>query len=333
MLLLECGKSNNCILLTLLAVCFAFSGVAEAKSVSASVITPWLTIPQSYVMEAAEILSDKEQQGGDPSYFWRFLEVYEKPAGDGGGETSKKAYFDAAMDAVHKVLNANTVASTVFQLVLDARGGSPSVELHSSIAKSQLKWNSNERSISVCNNKKGSSPAMAVAVVESKGYACDVDTLDQLLAKEEVVADMEEVVLYDFDHKYRVSPSSDPVHDKSPLKVLLYGIIGEEGFNALHNKLSTYATTGRIEYVVRHAPFLSSIAKTVETPKTHLKGYGVSLDLKSMEYKALDDRDISEEDADSEEAKRRRRKKIWKMTLADSSFQGSYLAVLRWKKN
>ena len=72
-------------------------------------------------------------------------------------------------------------------------------------------------------------PAMAVAVVESKGYACDVDTLDQLLAKEEVVADMEEVVLYDFDHKYRVSPSSDPVHDKSPLKVLLYGIIGEEG--------------------------------------------------------------------------------------------------------
>ena len=297
-------KSNNCILLTLLAVCFAFSGVAEAaKSVSASVTTPWLTIPQSYVMEAAEILSDKEQQGGDPSYFWRFLDVYERPVGDGGSEPSKKAYFDAAMDAVHKVLNANTVASTVFQLVLDARGGSPSVELHSSIAKSQLKWNSNERSISVCNNKKGSSPAMAVAVVESKGYACDVDTLDQLLAKEEVVADMEEVVLYDFDHKYRVSPSSDPVHDKSPLKVLLYGIIGEEGFNALHNKLSTYATTGRIEYVVRHAPFLSSIAKTAETPKTHLKGYGVSLDLKSMEYKALDDRDISEEDADSEEAK------------------------------
>ena len=263
-------KNSICTLLTLLAVGLAFSGVAEAaKSVSASVTTPWLTIPQSYVMEAAEILSDKEQQGGDPSYFWRFLEVYEKPAGDGGSEPPKKAYFDAAMDAVHKVLHANTVASTVFQLVLDARGGSPSVELHSSIAKSHLKWNSNERSISVCNNNKGSPATMAVAVVESKGYACDVETLDQLLEKEEVVADMEEVVLYDFDHKYSIGPSSISVRDKTPLKVLLYGIIGEEGFNVLHNKLSTYATARRIEYVVRHAPFLSSIAKQLR-PLKHI---------------------------------------------------------------
>ncbi len=297
--------SFHYVVLVNLLITFCFSNftikIQAAKTVSASVTAPWLSIPQSYVMEAAEILSDAEQQGGKPSYFWDFLNTYENPNDEGdAGMPLKETYFTASMETVNKIIkNDHSVLSEVFRLKLDARAGSPSVELHSSIAKKDLKWNEIERKVNVCGEDEDlSTSGTAIAMVETKGFACNVNVLMELFKDNKMEGKngntTGNIALYDFDHEYDNSETKD-----SAIIVVLYGIIGENSFTRFHEKLVSLAKDGIIKYIVRHAPFLSRmLTETPIIPRTFLKGYGISLDLKSMEYKALDDRDLSEEEND-----------------------------------
>jgi UDP-glucose:glycoprotein glucosyltransferase len=68
--------------------------------------------------------------------------------------------------------------------------------------------------------------------------------------------------------------------------VTLHGQIGTDEFRAFHGHLASLCEKGQARYVFRHAPGDSD--ESLHT-KIVLAGYGVSLDIKNMEYKTLDD--------------------------------------------
>ncbi|KAF9027018.1 hypothetical protein BDZ89DRAFT_1102004 [Hymenopellis radicata] len=117
--------------------------------------------------------------------------------------------------------------------------------------------------------------------------ACDVETLVQLAGKETI--DSQEGIptpfvrpnIFSFDHVY---PSSD----KPPSRTaVFYASLHSEHFRELHSYLLTHASSGALEYVFRHIP------PGQVRSKNYLTGYGVALDLKKMDYLAVDDRNTN----------------------------------------
>ncbi|XP_072111746.1 UDP-glucose:glycoprotein glucosyltransferase 1 isoform X1 [Mobula birostris] len=81
-------------------------------------------------------------------------------------------------------------------------------------------------------------------------------------------------------------------HIKPPLRnelpfVILYGEIGTEEFSRFHKILCSKSDEGRVNYVLRHYVAHSS------QEKVFLSGYGVELAIKSTEYKAKDDTQVT----------------------------------------
>jgi UDP-glucose:glycoprotein glucosyltransferase len=73
---------------------------------------------------------------------------------------------------------------------------------------------------------------------------------------------------------------------------VLYGAPSSSNFRDLHSYLLGLANAPepRVEYIFRHAIPLS---RQTKTEPAYLSGYGVSLDLKKMEYSAVDDRRVA----------------------------------------
>lgn len=89
--------------------------------------------------------------------------------------------------------------------------------------------------------------------------------------------------LLSFDHLY------PPLHkslSRPALTAILYGTLSSPNFRDLHSYLLAQAnlSTPQLEYVFR--PMRSNTIKQDHD----LTGYGVALDLKKMDYLALDDR-------------------------------------------
>lgn len=82
--------------------------------------------------------------------------------------------------------------------------------------------------------------------------------------------------IHNVDHIY---PGID---EKAPLAVV-YGEMGSPGFAKAHHRLEEAAKNGQIRYVLRH------FFKNQLPGKVTLSGYGVELQIKSTEYKAVDD--------------------------------------------
>ncbi|TFK38220.1 UDP-glucose:Glyco protein glucosyltransferase-domain-containing protein [Crucibulum laeve] len=121
---------------------------------------------------------------------------------------------------------------------------------------------------------------------------CDVDTLAKLAGVETI--DPAEKLLSDssytrptiltFDH---IFPPQDHILERPPRTAVLYGSLDSPNFRGLHTYLLSLANRPdpHVEYVFRHVP-----PTTREDKRNYLSGYGVSLDLKKMDYLALDDR-------------------------------------------
>ena len=73
--------------------------------------------------------------------------------------------------------------------------------------------------------------------------------------------------------------------------ITLYGSIGSTSFCTAHQTLLPKAQAGEIRYTIRHYfRHLPEIEKV-----TQLRGFGVVLDIKNMEYKNVDDRENKSE--------------------------------------
>lgn len=97
----------------------------------------------------------------------------------------------------------------------------------------------------------------------------------------------EQSQLLSFDHVYPDVKTPVPA-------VILYGSIFSPNFRALHEYIYVLAKGPRpkVKYIFRHAP--PSIS---HSSPHYLSGYGVFMDLKKMDYLALDDRQQSQTSA------------------------------------
>ncbi|KAJ7485860.1 glycosyltransferase family 24 protein [Mycena latifolia] len=125
---------------------------------------------------------------------------------------------------------------------------------------------------------------------------CDVQTLAQLAGVETIdPPDNSTLIpptpfarpkLLPFDH---VHPSPARTLSRPPRTAIFYASLGSPNFRELHSYLYALAdkSTPSVEYVLRPVPEGS------DASLFSLSGYGVSLDLKKMDYLALDDRHAS----------------------------------------
>ena len=92
--------------------------------------------------------------------------------------------------------------------------------------------------------------------------------------------------LLPFDHAH---PSPDLALDRPPRTAILYTSFTSSNFRDLHAFLYSASNTQdpHLEYVLRHVPPADHASRE---ERTYLSGYGVALDLKKMDYLALDDR-------------------------------------------
>lgn len=97
-----------------------------------------------------------------------------------------------------------------------------------------------------------------------------------------------------FDH---IFPPPDLILDRPPKTAILYASMVSPNFRELHSYLLKFVNKldPHVEYVFRHIP-----PTTRSNGRSYLSGYGVALDLKKMDYLALDDRHSSSEGRSSD---------------------------------
>ena len=90
-----------------------------------------------------------------------------------------------------------------------------------------------------------------------------------------------------FDH---ISPPPHLIVDRPPRTAILYASLTSPNFRELHTYLLRIVNqlNPHVEYVFRHIP-----PTTRSNGRSYLSGYGVALDIKKMDYLALDDRHSS----------------------------------------
>ncbi|KAJ3520733.1 hypothetical protein NM688_g9120 [Phlebia brevispora] len=101
--------------------------------------------------------------------------------------------------------------------------------------------------------------------------------------------------LLPFDH---ILPEPEAVLERPARTAILYASLSSSNFRELHEYLYKASSDSHIEYVLRHMP--PAGFPDIEAEDVYLSGYGVALDLKKMDYLALDDRRQGGDSADSE---------------------------------
>ncbi|KAF9077351.1 glycosyltransferase family 24 protein [Rhodocollybia butyracea] len=118
---------------------------------------------------------------------------------------------------------------------------------------------------------------------------CDVESLAQLAGIDTIDSpENHSPKILPFDHIY---PPPGSKLDALPRTAILYASITSPNFRELHTYLLRLAKHAepRVEYVLRHVP-----PENIDASKrSYLSGYSVALDLKKMDYLALDDRHIT----------------------------------------
>ena len=90
--------------------------------------------------------------------------------------------------------------------------------------------------------------------------------------------------VFAFDHVY---PQPESGEESYTATVLVHGTLGTRALAAMHAAAVRASSEAQARYVLRHVvPTHGGDAGEA----TFLRGYGVMLDIKNMEYKALDDR-------------------------------------------
>ncbi|KAH8101097.1 glycosyltransferase family 24 protein, partial [Cristinia sonorae] len=135
-----------------------------------------------------------------------------------------------------------------------------------------------------------------VCDVETLAHLAGVETIDSSAGHEVCFRSFNPPKLLPFDH---VQPLATHL-SRPPRTAILYASLASPNFRSLHDYLYK-ASTGsspHIEYVLRHIPGRDRDLSS----RSYLSGYGVALDLKKMEYLAIDDRSSESTNTKSETA-------------------------------
>lgn len=210
--------------------------------------------------EASELLAAESSH-----LFWKLADVFEL-----GSKSVTELKKDLGVFADNSL---PSLASDIFKAELEARAATAAVEAILQISRSRADVLLSSDSAPECqkvfyeaNGQSGCSATNLPAFIDSatKGSA----TLS-------------------IDHLYPGSAPSD-----APT-IILYGAVGSSEFKQCHDLLKTAAEAGKVQYAFRH--YYTNLSEE----RIKLPGYGVELDVKKMDYKAVDDSKVKTDDSDS----------------------------------
>ncbi len=305
------------LLLGVAAASAARSPSSSSRSVSVSMHAPWPTLPLSPALEASEFFAEASQAS-----FWEFAKRIGQRLGAAEGTASTESEeSDADVGGVpvdtadgvlaHTLITARGMVPPLYHKVLevslDTRAFAPAVEAQRQVAEAALRQADGR-----CTEQfeKGD----AWAVISWPGVAPDVDghpvpvctasdleaALEHAKPVQDFSLDMSEEVTTRITRHDHVFPSRTSLRSsQSAPTVFVYGLLGTTSFKKFHGALERLVSNGLVTYVYRHAP--SPISSDRALPRTYLRGFGVTLDLKSMEYKALDDRALGGDNDDDDD--------------------------------
>ncbi|KAI0063832.1 hypothetical protein BV25DRAFT_1801498 [Artomyces pyxidatus] len=252
-------------------------GRALSPAVKVSMRTSWPSPP--FLLELIETIFIEE-----PEAFFPLLDVLTDPQTLPSREPlTPEAQQQLALEAAVSAgfLSKPGAVETV-QMHLGLHSATPKLEAF----YQSFRYNSNSKAASRDQESCGSWVEWYGEVV------CDVERLAQLAGSDTLDTAETHSPLFPrprilpFDHVYP-PPARLAETETPPRTAILYGLISSSNFRDLHlylMKLSN-SQTPRVQYIFRPIPEANR-----GTEKTHLSGYGVTLDLKKMDYLALDDR-------------------------------------------
>ncbi|XP_017806856.1 UDP-glucose:glycoprotein glucosyltransferase 2 isoform X2 [Papio anubis] len=189
--------------------------------------------------------------------FWQFLETVQELAIYKQTE-SDYSYYNLILKKAGQFLD--NLHINLLKFAFSIRAYSPAIQMFQQIA-------ADEPPPDGCN----------AFVVIHKKHTCKINEIKKLLKK---AASRTRPYLFKGDHKFPTNKENLPV-------VILYAEMGTRTFSAFHKVLSAKAQNEEILYVLRH------YIQKPSSRKMYLSGYGVELAIKSTEYKALDDTQVT----------------------------------------
>ncbi|XP_073877386.1 UDP-glucose:glycoprotein glucosyltransferase 2 isoform X5 [Macaca fascicularis] len=189
--------------------------------------------------------------------FWQFLETVQELAIYKQTE-SDYSYYNLILKKAGQFLD--NLHINLLKFAFSIRAYSPAIQMFQQIA-------ADEPPPDGCN----------AFVVIHKKHTCKINEIKKLLKK---AASRTRPYLFKGDHKFPTNKENLPV-------VILYAEMGTRTFSAFHKVLSAKARNEEILYVLRH------YIQKPSSRKMYLSGYGVELAIKSTEYKALDDTQVT----------------------------------------
>ncbi|EPQ50934.1 hypothetical protein GLOTRDRAFT_82068 [Gloeophyllum trabeum ATCC 11539] len=260
------------------AACMGLVQAASSPSVSVSLRTSWKA--PSILLEIIETVSLE-----NPSAFFPLLDILTNSHSSNLPEhaTPEAIYQYALETTVSEGLLKEPSAKALVEMNVALHAATPKIEAfyqyyrdrHGGLdeeCRSWVDWYSQK-----------------VHDVETLAHLAGHETIDPNSSSNEtsIPAPFPKPKLLPFDHVY---PPLSHLRDRPPHTAILYGSPDTRNFRELHEYLLSLAneSTPRVEYVFRHKPPCNKPAEGNE--QSYLSGYGVAMDLKKMDYLALDDR-------------------------------------------
>ncbi|KAF5357223.1 hypothetical protein D9756_006756 [Leucocoprinus leucothites] len=192
-----------------------------------------------------------------------------------------------APEALYQAGISSAAATGILQGAGDAAEVRMNLALHAATPKLEAFYQHYEDKH---NNSKGT--ACGSWVDWYGEVICDIESMVQLVGHETIDSSEEANTdstyprpkILTFDHIY---PPPSQTLDRPRRTAILYATLNSENFRELHTYLYAQANKAvpHIEYVLRYVP-----PQEPRSSKNYLSGYGVALDLKKMDYLAVDDR-------------------------------------------
>ena len=204
----------------------------------------------------------------DPSVLFSLLSAFSLPKRPLTPQLAHDAVFTVAAEHMHwAALNSARVR----------------LALHAQTARLAASAEYYDRLVAnMADSDKLHSPECASWVDWYGQVVCDADTLLHLANPQDDAVVVTKPKHLPFDHVHRISPSLGEPH----YTAIHFADPTAPSFHSLHEALLSLEK--KVEYVLRWAQGTTEHGKGELS--CHLSGYGVSLDLKKMDYLVLDDR-------------------------------------------
>ena len=286
-----------------LLVSLAVFAVATVTSRTVLIQTnaPWPRYTSSDIAELSEVLADL-----DPSLklFWKYVDgMCERSAkidpllrSSTSADAEIAELKATAMEVASSILHQESMQSYV-STSLNLGAFSAAVQFYvsleppssSSSSRSSCKED-NIALVSYDTNIPQAGGRLACTAEESlKGMGVEVEIGDEDRSQA-IKTSSSSSSFSSWEHEYQASGSSS-----ASTMITLYGSIGSTSFCAAHNTLLSRAQVGEIRYKIRH--YFKNLPE-IDTV-TQLRGFGVVLDIKNMEYKNVDDRENKSEEGEN----------------------------------